>query len=127
MTSSGVKNSAEERHRGPWDTACQGSVLKEPVKGVTAEELQRWADALSKELGLPACGAMMHISVGDYIGVIGNEKKGCVIIYNMNVPEEYCVSIDRELVHNRASVYNTLKNQLRRYKEFLEITDEKGG
>ena len=87
---------------------------------VRIEELQEHAQELCKKIGLPACKIMIHIDMDDYVGIIGENEGGCIVIYEVGHPERYCVSVKNTVLNNKELVYDTLHLQVRRYKEFLE-------
>lgn len=88
---------------------------------VKLEELQKEARALSEQLGLPACDVMVHIRMDDYIGIFGEADGGCMVIYEKDNPEKYCVTVPKDVLDNRELVYGTLEAHLWNYKEFMEL------
>ena len=88
---------------------------------VRAEELQTWAEMVCDELGLPTCETMFHIRmIDDYVGITGENDGGCMVIYEMDNPKHYCITVEKSVLQNRQVIKETLERQLTRYKEFIE-------
>ncbi len=87
---------------------------------VRTEELQEWTKELCKGQGLPVCDTMVYIDMDDYVGIIGEEDGGCLVVYEVCRPERYCVAVEKSVLQNRELVYDTLQRQIKRYKKFLE-------
>lgn len=62
------------------------------------KELQDWTKKFCGELELPVCEAMVHIDMDDYIGIIGEKEGGCLIVYEADNPEKYCVSVEKSVL-----------------------------
>ena len=90
------------------------------MKEVKERELHDWTRIFCDEYGLPPCDVMTYIDMDDYVGIIGEADGGCLIVYEMYNVEKYCVAVEKSLLKNREFVYETLKRQLGKYKDFLE-------
>lgn len=76
--------------------------------------------AFCEEQGLPSGETMVHVAMDDYIGILGENEGGCIVIYEIDHPERYCVSVEKSVLQDREFLISTLYRQVLRYKEFMK-------